>query len=491
MSFVEPRGRAKLPRVKKSDSTRQRTAAPVLNWPGKRAVTPLVCHPAVQLESHGEAREGWRHALYWGDNLHVMGHLLERFRSRIQLVYIDPPFGSQASYESRVELRGPRASGAPRQSVKEVQYDDIWEDSEYLQLMYERLSVLRELLSLEGSVVVHCDASRSHHLRCLLDEVFGAGSFLNEIYWHYYNKMPDTRKGLFPRATDTLLWYARQRGEHQFTPLEQKREEPVKQLVRRKHQGRMVNARDAQGKLLYRTSETRVVDNVWRLPMLQPADKVERLGYPTQKPEALLERVLLAATRPGDLVFDAFMGSGTTLGVATKLGRRCLGADSNPKAVQLTARRLSQLAQSVARGETPGVKNGLSESRAETKPRWYLGFDVFSVAPGAGQGAAHRPTTTSSVEVVVEGQRLRVRRFGPQRLKASFGLEEGRLADWRPMVDAVFIDFDYDGQVLRPSVSDVPGAKDLARGEYPLPPQVGTIRVKIVDVLGDVHEAQV
>lgn len=339
---------------------------PMLNWRGKRPFTSTQHYPAQLKEVHGEEVDGWRNKIFWGDNLQVMSHLLKQFRGQVDLVYIDPPFDSKAEYKKTIELKGNQAQSSPT-SFEEKQYGDIWTNDEYLQFMFERLVLIRELMSESGSIYLHCDWNKSHHLRCLLDEVFGPSNFRNELYWYYYNKMPDSRKGVFPRATDTILWYAKDKSKALFNPLTEKRAQPVKQLVRKKVDGKMINARDENGNVMYQMSDTRVIDNVWRLSMLQPADKTENLFYPTQKPEHLIERILLASSKPGDLVFDCFMGSGTTQSVAMKLGRRFIGADINLGAIQTTTKRLA------------GVVEDLREKGLGSEVKHFTGFELYNV----------------------------------------------------------------------------------------------------------------
>jgi DNA modification methylase len=339
---------------------------PMLSWRGKRPFTSTHYYPAQLKELHGEEIDGWRNKIFWGDNLQVMSHLLKQFRGKVDLVYIDPPFDSKAEYKKTIELKGQQAESSPS-SFEEKQYGDIWLNDEYLQFMFERLVLIRELLSESGSIYLHCDWNKSHHLRCLLDEIFGPSNFRNELYWYYYNKMPDSRKGIFPRATDTILWYAKDKSKACFNPLTEKRAQPVKQLVRKKVDGKMINARDENGNVMYQMSDTRVIDNVWRLSMLQPADKTENLFYPTQKPEHLIERILLASSKPGDLVFDCFMGSGTTQAVAMKLGRRFIGADINLGAIQTTTKRLI------------GVAHELSQRSLDGSMKAFTGFEVSNV----------------------------------------------------------------------------------------------------------------
>ncbi len=348
-----------------------------LTWRGKRALSRVASRAASHKESYGAAVRDWRNQLYWGDNLQVMGHLLRAYRGAVELVYIDPPFDSNANYSKPIKRRGTRSASA----FEEKQYGDVWSGASYLQFMFERLTVMRELLSPTGSLFLHCDWHRSAQLRCILDEVFGAENFKNEIVWHYYNKLQGN-VSRFASNHDTILFYSKSE-DYTFHRLRELREKPTKQIRRvwDKAQGSIVNAKDESGHIEYIESTHKTLDDVWRLPMLQPADRVEAVGYPTQKPEALLERIILAASNPGDLVFDAFMGSGTALTVATKLGRRCIGSDVNLGAIHAATRRLVSIAQRAAAGEPLAIKNGLPEGgyEAEAPRELYGGVDVFSV----------------------------------------------------------------------------------------------------------------
>jgi site-specific DNA-methyltransferase (adenine-specific)/adenine-specific DNA-methyltransferase len=137
---------------------------PMLNWRGKRPFTSTQFYPAQPKEVHGPEVEGWRNKIFWGDNLQVMSHLLKEFRGQVDLIYIDPPFDSKADYKKSISVKGKAASGA-QSAFEEKQYTDIWNNDEYLQFMYERLLLLKELLSPSGSIYLHCDYRKSHYLR--------------------------------------------------------------------------------------------------------------------------------------------------------------------------------------------------------------------------------------------------------------------------------------------------------------------------------------
>ena len=211
----------------------------------------------------------------------------------------------------------------------------------YLTMMAERLRLIRDLLSPSGSLFLHCDWHVGHLLRATADEVFGAENFLNEIVWYYYNKFQGNVKR-FASNHDVVFWY-RKGTSYQFKPqLEKRAEGKIRQLARQwdKEKGAIVNAKGADGRVMYRETDERTVDDVWRISMLQPADRTENCGFPTQKPEALLQRIVQAASSEGDLVADFFCGSGTMLAVAEKLNRRWIGCDLGRWGIHASRKRL-------------------------------------------------------------------------------------------------------------------------------------------------------
>ncbi len=153
---------------------------PELWWKGKRPFRSTQYFPAQLKESYGMDKDGWMNKIFWGDNLQVMSHLLKQFRGKIDLIYIDPPFDSKADYKKKIKVKGTEISNDSL-AFEEKQYDDIWTNDEYLQFMYERLIIIRELLSDNGSVYIHCDYRKSHHLRAIIEEIFGIDNFQNEI----------------------------------------------------------------------------------------------------------------------------------------------------------------------------------------------------------------------------------------------------------------------------------------------------------------------
>jgi DNA modification methylase len=289
--------------------------------------------------------DGWRNKLIWGDNLLVMGSLLEKFAGKIDLIYIDPPFdtGADFSFKVMVGADDEPLPGKEPSILEEAAYRDTWGrgyDS-YLSMMSHRLRLLRELLSERGAIFVHLDVHTGPYIKTLLDEIFGRDCFRNEIAWYYYNKMHDSRKRLLPKAFDQILYYVKAKeAPFVYHALQEERDEPVKQLKRVKVDGKMINARDEDGNVIYQEKATRTVDTVWRIRCLQPANKKEWVHYDTQKPVDLVERILTVASNPGDLVLDAFAGSGTTAIACERQGRRWIACDLGRFAVHVSRKRL-------------------------------------------------------------------------------------------------------------------------------------------------------
>jgi adenine-specific DNA-methyltransferase len=323
-----------------------------LVWPGKynqdgtltqvpRANLPLqVIEVFNQTQPTREAE--WRNKLIWGDNLLAMGSLLEELSGKVDLIYIDPPFATGADFSFTAQI-GEQHITRQSSAADETAYRDTWKIGvgSYLTMMAERLRLIRDLLSPHGSLFLHCDWHVGHLLRATADEIFGAENFLNEIVWYYYNKFQGNVKR-FASNHDVVFWY-RKGTSYQFKPqLEKRAEGKVKQLARHwdKEKGAIVNAKGADGRVMYRETDERTVDDVWRISMLQPADRTENCGFPTQKPEALLQRIVQAASSEGDLVADFFCGSGTMLAVAEKLNRRWIGCDVGRWGIHATRKRL-------------------------------------------------------------------------------------------------------------------------------------------------------
>lgn len=368
-----------------------------------------------------------------------MSHLLKEYRGQVQLVYIDPPFDSKADYRKQIKLRGKRFENN-QGAFEEKQYTDIWTNDEYLQFMYERLTLVRELIAESGSCYLHCDPNRSHHLKCLLDEIFGSTHSQNEIIWQRTSARSDSTT--YNQIHDTLFFYTKsaqfswnhqyhsytteyidnkftQSDEYgrrfQLTDMTSPNPRPnmmyewmgfaspangwrySKETMQRLHsEGRIWYPEDKSKRPRLRRflddQKGRPLQSVWTDIFPVNSQATEREGYPTQKPEALLERIIRASSNPGDLVFDCFMGSGTTQAVAMKLGRRFIGADINLGAVQITTKRLLSVANNLesqpskvpTQPQLPvdpdELDGGEGVVNASAEPTlFYTGFEVYNV----------------------------------------------------------------------------------------------------------------
>lgn len=557
---------------------------PELRWTGKRPYRSTQYYPAQLRETYGQERDGWINKIFWGDNLQVMSHMLKEYRGRITLIYIDPPFDSKADYKRKVEIRGVGETLSDRTSFEEKQYGDIWSNDEYLQFMYERFILMRELLSDNGSIYVHCDYHRSHYLRIILDEVFGHDNFQNEIIWCYTGA--SQTKSKFTSKHDTILCYHKSAGavfnwQEVLIPYS---EETIARTNRGAGSSGLYGENDAESKHKNRLSKGGKVPEDWwtDLPRIQ-GNGLEKVGYPTQKPESVLERIIKASSNVGDFVFDPFMGSGTTQAVAMKLGRRFIGADINLGAIQTTTKRLLSVAAELEGQENkytgfevynvnnydffrnPVEARELLISALEIQPfpasdvwdgeldgRMVKIMPVNRIATNAdlkelianlpyktyekrkeenpGQPVeritivcmGHEPDLKGALEqeledykvdiqivdilrdkadlqlkrdaeaeIVREGGKLVIRAFYPMNLMQKLSLQKEYVEDWRQLVDSIMIDWNYDGVVMQPAVTDVPGKDELVVGVYDIPGDCGTIKVKITDLLSESLEVEV
>lgn len=605
---------------------------PMLNWKGKRPFTSTRFYPAQLKEQHGEAVNGWLNKIFWGDNLQVMSHLLREFRGKIDLIYIDPPFDSKVDYKKTIRLKGKSVTN-DQNVFEEKQYTDIWSNDEYLQFIYERVILLKELLSDQGTIFLHCDWHRSHYIRCILDEIFGAERCHNVLSWKRSHAQANSGQGAkhFGRVTDTIYIYSKTDNSiwnSQYLPYteeviqrdykhidettgERYRLAPVdgpggaskgnpfyeflgvtgywrysKETMQKLYdQGEIIVSSTGKSlsrkKFLKDAKGTPVTDFWDDLNRVSPTSN-ERLDYPTQKPELLLERVIETCSRKGNVVFDCFMGSGTTQAVAMKLGRKFIGADINLGAIQTTTKRLIRVAD-----ELKNTQNELDDEK-----ELYTGFEVYnvnhydvfrnpvqakelltqaldiqpipnSIYDGEKDGRmvklmpvnhiatkadvadlihgvdykafekrkeekpnqpvekmtlicmGHEPDLAAFVEhsigykldiqVVdilrdrsdlqfkrdsealfkVEQGKLIVDKFYPMNLLQKLSQTKDTVSDWREMVESIMIDWNYDGAVFQPALTDIPAKNELVQGTYDIPEDAGTIRIKVTDLLSE------
>lgn len=299
--------------------------------------------------------------IYCGDNLEWMGKLPEEF---VDLIYADPPFFSNKHYEviwnDGAEIRS---------------FEDRWQGGihHYIEWMRLRCELMRRLLKPTGTLYLHCDWHASHYLKVMLDDLFDQSNFLNEIVWWYENKPQDSRKKVFPRNWDSLLVYARDKGQHvhntQWVPV--KKVQQQAKVV--KIDGKRKALRDANGNIVYELRTEKVLGSVWDIPYIHPLAK-ERLGYPTQKPRALLRRIIESSSDKGGLVLDPFCGCGTSIIAAQELGREWMGIDVSPTACKLMKREVEKIGAKGVRID--GLPMSLDELKKLTPvefQNWILG----------------------------------------------------------------------------------------------------------------------
>lgn len=541
---------------------------PELHWTGKRPYTSTQYYPAQLKESYGEAKDGWMNKIFWGDNLQVMSHLLKEYRGKVNLIYIDPPFDSKADYKKKIQVKKDTIYN-DNNVFEEKQYTDIWLNDEYLQYMYERIVILRELLADTGTLYLHCDYHKVHFLKCIMDEVFGSEQFHNEIIWTYNGGALPPKD--FPRKHDNILRYTKGNNTWTFNTEYRPYNELTAQRMQHIHKGVKVDVERG----------TPITD--WWTDIKVPTGPMnkEKIGYPTQKPEALLERIIKVSSNPGDLVLDCFMGSGTTQAVAMKLGRRFIGADINLGAIQTTTKRLINAAKDLAEDKYTGFevynvnnydffRNPLEAKELIVEALGIQKYDSSVVYDGELDGymvkimptnriatkadleelkanlpyatfekrkeenpdgiverikiicIGHEPDLKASLEqelsaykieieildilkdksqlqfkresdalVVKEEGKLLVKEFYPMNLLQKLSMQKETVEDWRQLVESVFIDWNYDGETMRPSVTDIPGKDELVAGIYEIPKDATRIMVKITDLLSESLEVEV
>lgn len=265
--------------------------------------------------------------IYHGDNISAMVDLLNKgYGGKLDLIYIDPPYYTMSNYINRVELE----LAGERKVFEYKAYSDIWKSFEdYLEMMTLRLFLMKDLLSDRGSIYVHVDFRSVHYLKLIMDEIFGLDNFINEIIWSY--KSGGTSNRYFSRKHDSILFYSKTKY-YIFNPVKEKsynrgfkpyRFKGVEEFKDDIGWYTMVNSKD-----------------VWQIDMVGRTSK-ERVGYETQKPEKLLEKIILASTNEGSIVADFFAGSGTTLSVANRLGRPWIGSDMSRSSILTIMKRMS------------------------------------------------------------------------------------------------------------------------------------------------------
>lgn len=285
-----------------------------------------------------------------GECLSACAYLKEN-NIKVDLVYIDPPFASGADYAKKVYIRrNPKVAEAVAKAEEELDidelkafeekmYGDVWEKEKYLNWMYENLVAIKSVMSDTASIYVHLDWHIGHYVKILLDEIFGEDNFRNEIIWRYPNKMSGSSSPKnFVRMHDDIYFYTKSDNNF-YREITEERDEPVKQSLRKYVNGKNMRARDEEGNIIYEMSYEKKIKDVWDIPFVASTD-AQRADYATQKPEALLERIIKASSNEGMVVADFFGGSGVTAKVANDLGRKFIHCDIGINSIQTTRDRL-------------------------------------------------------------------------------------------------------------------------------------------------------
>jgi len=327
-----------------------------LSWVGKREPAPS---DGAELSVERPKESGFE--LVSGDNLRALQALARR-PQRFALAYLDPPF-----LTGREHAEVGRRRNAQGEIVRTLTpaFDDRWESLEaYLTALADRLAAARELLTEDGCLVLHVDPKTSHYAKVLCDEIFGPRAFASEIVWRY-RRWPAKTKN-FQRVHDVLLRYVK---NPDATPRFRQLYEPLAASTLATWGDKKQRAVVDNGGRRTRSSTTAEktagapLGDVWEISIVAPVAK-ERTGYPTQKPEALLTRLIEACTEPGDAILDPYLGSGTTLSVAARTGRVGTGIDANPRALHIARQRLE--AMGIATGEAHVAGTGTKPSPAST-----------------------------------------------------------------------------------------------------------------------------
>ena len=325
----------------------------LLDYRGNKDVVPVIERGMVKYDMLREEPVGSNpdgNMVVRGDCVSTCAYLRDQ-GIKVDLVYIDPPFASGADYAKKVYLRHNPAlaerieevekelSHDEMKSFEEKMYGDIWDKEKYLNWMYENLCAIKSVMSDEASIYVHLDWHIGHYVKILMDEIFGEENFRNEIVWHYTNKMSGSNDPRdFVCEHDTIFRYSKS-ADYMYNVVKEERDVPVLQSKRVKVDGKNMRARDEDGNIIYEESTDKKVKDVWTIPYIASTD-LQRLDYTTQKPEALLDRVIKASSNEGMLVADFFAGSGVTAAVAHKQGRRFITCDIGLNSIETTRDRL-------------------------------------------------------------------------------------------------------------------------------------------------------
>lgn len=324
------------------------------------------------IDERGRQLKGWQNKLIWGDNKLVLsslknGSLREEIENQggIKLIYIDPPFDVGSDFSMDIEFGEDTFTKKPN-ILEEIAYRDTWgrgQDS-FLNMIYERLILMRDLLAEDGSILVHCDWRLTASIRLVLDELFGKENFINEIIWKRSSSKLKATSNKLLAVNDSILYYGKSASYKYNTKYGEYTEEYKKRFTLEDENGfyywapigayseARYNKLKGEGKLQHKDGKMPRIKNYIHEGKGVPPDNLwldidnvnsqanERIGYPTQKPERLIQRIIEMTTDPGDVVADFFVGSGTTVAVAEKLGRKWIGSDLGKFSIHTTRKRM-------------------------------------------------------------------------------------------------------------------------------------------------------
>ena len=314
---------------------------------------------------------GWKNKMIWGDNKYVMSALLEKFAGKIDLIYLDPPFATGADFSFSTQIGDDELPVNKEQSIlEEKAYRDTWGKGleSFVEMIYERLSIMRDLMATNSAIYIHLDWRTIHYIKVALDEIFEKDNFMCNIIWKRISSGRKATSYKWLAVDDILLVYTK--GDHKIkTQYQPYSEEYKKRFIHKDERGpyfwdnigtyseERLKKLETEGRIKYPDNPNAkprmknyllegkgvVVDNIWTdIPPVN-SQATEDTKYATQKPEKLLERVIQASSNEGDLIADLFCGSGTTLAVAEKLGRRWIGCDMGKYAIHTTRKRLMEI----------------------------------------------------------------------------------------------------------------------------------------------------
>lgn len=333
---------------------------PLLHWTGKHLPPPepasVILDSILHPKGRGYPKSRPDGRVILGDNLAVMAALLPEYEGRINLIYADPPFFTNRKFSARVG-KGEDSRKPSNWKLAEG-YHDSWADMDsYLQFLYERLSLMHRLLAPNGTLYLHLDWHADSHARLILDEIFGAENFINEIVWVYHG--PSPIRTAFNRKHDVILMYGK--GKDYVFNVDDIREPYNPNTV-----NTFKSSRKAGFGKVPDLERGKVPEDWWYFPVVARLHS-ERTGYPTQKPEALLERIILASSNKGDLVADFFCGSGTTALAAAKHGRRFITCDESVRAVHTARTRLAGTKSVFTMERDAGIKSEIASKSKKIK----------------------------------------------------------------------------------------------------------------------------